>query len=159
MWELIEKKTGTGASGLISWTGLDGDVDLIYRLTGLMEPSSSDFFNILPNGLGTNLDGEYWSAATGSWAEANTTGGKIGPASASSRLIDLMFYADKSGTQQRSIMWTEWVGEANPWMLIGGTSWEESSTNLTSLDIATGGATNFTTETNLWLYKLLEPAG
>lgn len=159
MWEFVEKKVGTGASGTITFSGLDGDTDKIYYLTGLIAPDASAEARLYPNGSGSNLDGEYAEAPSSSWVVTSTPGGFLGGIDDESKLIDLMFYADKTGGIQRRILFRLAVGHLAPYPIFGGMSWENSTTNLTSIEINLTASANFLTTTELWLYKLAQPLG
>lgn len=159
MWTLVSKQVGDGVSGTLTWSGLNGDVDKMYRLVGRVEPVvASTRISVRPNGSSSDLDGEYWIGGS-SWSRVTTTDGTLIAFSSPGEtpFFDMTIFADKSGGEQRRFGWLLWDKTPNPEPAIGAHAWEDSATLLTSLTMEAFGG--FTTATAVWLYKLTNPAG
>ena len=159
MWTLIEKKKGTGASGTITFSSLDGNTDKMYRLTGRLTPSASSTGRLLINGTGTSIESTQWYDATGTWTRTTASDGYLTQTNSSNPwMLDMLVFADATDSVTRSVQTWACTIALTSIMSLGNHRWNDSSTNITSLGIFTSSG-NFNTSSALWLYKLSDPAG
>ena len=157
MWEFVEKKAGTGASGTITFSGLDGDTDKMYRVvlqgvqTGFVPVTVFGYFN----GASTNMGTNTWYNSGGTWTKATTAGFMALVDGGGARTyLDIVISADKTTGEAREF---RSFGKFSTFVYWGTSWWTDTTTNLTSFSLVVSN--NWQTDTEAWLYKLAQPDG
>lgn len=155
MWTLVEKKSGTGASAVITFSGLNGDAHKWYRIMGIGEGSSSAVYTLRINGSLTNMNTNGLYDNAGTWA-AYSTQAQWHPASSSGVWLDAWIFADASDSFERGIITKSAKHDGTPSENVAAHGWNDTTTNITSLTLNLS-AGNWSTDTHFWLYKLANP--
>ncbi len=157
-WELLERKEVSGSAvQSLTFSGLNGNTDGFYMIIGhvINDDASTTIVTLEPNGLATNQDYErailnagVWSLGTGTTMEIarcatgqhNIFQCRFYPATGQSRPYFVQGVRRQASGDHRAI---------NYW---GG--WEETSTNVTSIDIQSDVASGIGIGTVICLYRL-----
>ncbi len=162
---LVEKKLITGDVTSVSFTGLDGDTDELYKLFGRIVMSTSiNSYNLQPNGISANQAhrrvqrfGTGGGSGTGSSLLLALTQG-------SSEVLvtfEATFWAKKNPNSiavnrvlqsQYSFFIATGVQTEGPG--IAESVWDDDTTNVTSLDIVSSNASDIRDGSTIALYKL-----
>lgn len=156
MWTFLEKKSGTGASGVITFSGLDGDTDKWYRIAGMGKSSSSDYHALLFNGSTTNNVASLWSDNSGTWTHSSTSGRYTGTSTANPVQMEALIYADKTAADNRAALTTSNIPDTSIRYARGLLVYTDTTTNITSLALSLGLG-NWSTSSHFYLYKLTNP--
>ena len=157
MWELIEKKSGTGASGRISFTGLDGDTDKFYKAIGFLVPGSSVDIRWEFNGATTSMGSRVWGENGTLWQTDGSTASTMLMAFQTSPLqLRTILYAGTSSNDR--IARSNLDGASTNIDINTSHNTLENTTNITSIDLVVSTG-NWATTTHVWLYKLTAPVG
>ena len=154
MWTLVEKKVGTGASGTIAFTGLDGDTDKLYHFQARFELSSFTSMGFKFNTT-TPTGGNGFSGSSSSYAGSTSTlmfSGNTGLSFFASGYIN----ADTVASLRRAMMYQGVALSSGAYNYGGGFYWTDTSTNLTQIQFVTTTG-NYTTDAQVWLYRLTDP--
>lgn len=165
-WELIEQKTITSAVTSVTFSGLDGDADEIYLLIWQMKHPAGGVgaadMTVRPNGLTTNQTGVRVPMSTGTVSASTRTVmdlGRVGQGDGEDGVGRAVFMAIKSinSVARRRQMFSESVeylgsGPSTArWQ--ASSTWNETSTNITSLEIVSSVASAIASGSRFSLYK------
>jgi len=158
MWDLVEKKVGTGSSGTITFSSLDGDADKLYRIIGTGNASSAALAQLYWNGAATNVTTNNWYDNAGTWTR--DTGGTrlFVPTNTDVVQMEILIYADKTVASVRLAMSEVTLGGTTNVVHRGAHRYNDTTTNITSLALVLSTG-NWTTKSEFWLYKLSDPTG
>lgn len=158
MWEFVEKKSGTGASGIITFSGLDGDTDKFYRVIGQGAASSTALHEIRFNGATTNTVSSAWYGNGSSWTHGSAVCRYTYASGTEECTLEATIYADKTTADQRIMFTRANLLTAVPRVLVATHLYNDTTTNITSISLNLS-ANNWTTASQFWLYKIADPAG
>lgn len=160
---LVEHKTVTTNSTTVTFSGLDGNTDGIYRLVYKIKNASGATPNYFwhPTGVATNLHSRkgYTNTTDGTFTSNTHTDLILGFSNVNNTWlggsIDIM--ARKNPNSVASPLTYNgtafnYDGTVN-WAFFLGGEWTETSTNLTSLDVISASANGIGNGSELWLYK------
>lgn len=163
-WELLEHKELSADATTASFTGLDGNVDFVYRLQGRIKKDSgggSLIYELRPNGV-TSAQTSLISAHL-SGADVNTTAGAtlpLGLAATGDLFVqfDAIFYAAVTvqtvafarALRSLSMAMSTTMNSAHTIFSM----WNETSTNITSLDVFSTVASQLRQGTHITLYRM-----
>jgi len=159
---LVENKVITTSTNAVTFSGLDGNTDVYYRLIyKIFLGASGNLSSVLlkPNSQNSNLTSYKTRANSGGQATGNTGDWPLSldPISAGGFLSgDVVIHAACSvnGVAQQRTCIAHLVGSANT-IEIGyfAGKWNETSTNMTSLQITSGGTVDIGDGSQFALYK------
>lgn len=159
---LVEHKTVTTSPGVttVTFSGLDGDTDGLYLLKGRLKngAAADTLLSVRPNGSSSNLSliSHYWNSggaaqAGGSdwyWLQAANGSGSYGDMTICARKIA------NSVAQPRYAFANLW---GDPSGVVHGFSiaykWNDTTNNLTSLDVTANQTNGIGDGSEFWLYK------
>lgn len=168
---LVEAKQISTGVQTVTFENLDGDSDRIYFIRGrVLRPAGSAgttfTYSVRPNGLTTNLAyisyGGYYSTAAGSNAistSAGSSGYLIGSSTSTTRFdLQMWISAEKTLPRLFDIAISRRVFDGSNqqfdvWR--SGVRWNETTTNLTSIEINCDRSGGLAAGTELYLYKLV----
>lgn len=160
---LVENKVVTAASTTLTFSGLDGDTDRSYLLVyNILAAASGGLYEFRPNGVTTNLTETTYRSNGGGSAVDTPAAWYLGPSSvpANGYLTGFLnFKAAKSihSVARTRTMSIQGISNANTREIFqGGGLWNESATNLTSIDIFSATALQIADGSNVALYKLAQ---
>ena len=142
---LIETKIITAATTTVTFSGLDGDADVRYRLVGQIQTAAQAQFFVRPNGVSTNLSSASFRWNTGGTSHsAPSSWGVQGDSDVHSGR-PLMFQMDINAAKvQHSVatyrtMVNNWIMkeysvDATESGQVGG-MWTDTTNNITTLDV------------------------
>lgn len=157
---LVEHKSITANSTDVTFSGLNGDTDGVYLLTGKIKNVSGSLagYFLQPNNATTNLDIVYSLVNGGGASQGNSATGYIGGADNNTLFnFDLTLFARK--VQNSIALNRTWIAHANNTQsasrAVTNTSgqWSETSTNITSLVVHSDQTNGIGDGSELWLYK------
>ena len=163
-WQLIEVKDITVDATTVTFSGLDGDADGEYMLLFRFRTSQAleVFYTIEPNGISANQNTiRQIIIATG---VSTSTFPTLLLASAGTNTdkqwIGIVYFDAKTGTTVRQIISESSTRLTNLTIAAGGLrrstfagSWDDTTTNITSLDIVSDIANGIGSGSQLCLYK------
>lgn len=156
-WELVERKTLTSAATSVTFSGLNGNTDVEYKLRGYVVDDSGSNANmaLYPNGATTNADGQRLTG----------TGAAAGGSVATEMLVGL-FRPDAEVSYFEGTLWAK-AGSVRTYRGTAGNydvgapklyaetiagCWSDTSTNITSLELS-GPSSAFGAGTQISLYR------
>jgi len=162
---LVENKTVTSNSTTVTFSGLDGNADGTYFLAGRIKNNSggATFYSWFPNGLTTNL-GSEWTADDGGGVGAGSSALVLSrndsakPIASSYSQFQIVIFAKKDPNSQAYPLTykgsgTNWDGTTFKWNGHIDGIWNETSTNLTSIDVTSADANGIGNGSIISLYK------
>lgn len=157
--ELVEAKTFTSPAQTYSFTGLDGDTDGFYKLVCHVVNGSTgtSFYSIEPNGVATNQTAERDYTDNETNARANLAYWEVSFALASGITYFVVEIAARkvadsvAKTRHYMVQFTT-LGTTVTTGHYGG-RWNETSTNMTSLDLQGDQTDSFSDGSQCYLYK------
>lgn len=158
---LVESKVITSNTTTVTFSGLNGDTDRVYRLVGSVITSTAGTLSLQPNGVSTNLfiAGTHMNSASSGIFNGTvwTLTSAQNISSGNSCVFDVVIFVAKSINSIAQNRWmtgtsTYGTAAALEHSVFGG-EWVESSTNLTSLDIVGGVANLIGNGSHIALYK------
>ena len=155
-WTFLEKKSGTGASASITFSGLDGDADKMYKVIGYIDSSSPTDVRLEFNGATTSMGNLVWGELGTNWGTDSSTASTFLANTQSShcQLRTLMFAGTSSEWRHSRTRFdaSSVAGDINP----SHATYEQKTTNVTSIEFfCTAGS--WSTTSHLWLYKMTSP--
>lgn len=162
-WELVEAKTVTANSTTLTFSGLDGDTDSAYMLVWsiINNAGANVFYSVQPNGVTSNQGGTFsnWTTTfNSSTTSALTVGNGLDGGNSygvayfyASKSIDSI--ARKRGTWSQGT-YTSAAAAASGTFVSSGI-WNESSTNVTSIEFESDSANGIGDGSRVCLYKLV----
>ena len=159
---LVEHKTTTANTTTVTFSSLDGNTDGTYKLQGKIIQNGSGTAALLmrPNGATTNLLsslGSFFSNTNGSNATSDLTL-LFTNASGQAASFEITIHARKNANSVAQIFTYNGtssnprIGTSNFTNITGG-AWDESSTNVTSIDLVSGISSGIGSGSEFWLYK------
>lgn len=153
---------GSGGDGELG-TVLDGDADELYMLESLWIPSSGSAVNLClePNGITTNQE-STWLYSTGSAPSSNESTSCLVIARTHNTSCDIMFsemlIRAKTGVARHmTVFETSTRSSTDLSQRIHGETWNDNSTNITSLDIRCTTSSGILAGSGFKLYKRVTP--
>lgn len=159
---LVERKTITANTTTVTFSGLDGNTDGTYLLTGkiINNSGAAPFYAMRPNGATTNLKSNLAYNSGSGYSQANGTTGRIffSQANGTANTFQQIIHAKKNthSIAQPAIAmgsFTAFDGSNQAIPAFTGWVWDETSTNITSLDIVCESANGIGDGSELCLYK------
>ncbi len=155
---LVEKKTITANSTTVTFSGLNGDTDEVYLLVGRIKASATGGLVLRPNGATTNLTsaqnavsaGSNFPGSTSTWRFLNPNSGDVYSFSAT---INASKVNNSVAMRRDFFSHAGGYNGSNAILFTAGGDWNETSTNITSLDIVSETATGIGDGSTLALYK------
>lgn len=161
-WTLVEKKEIAAAVATVSFTGLDGDTDEVYRLIARIRktPAGNATYSLRPNGLTTNLAGSTVTngaaAVTAALLNLVTTGANAAIQVSTEIMIHaketVQFLSQARMFQGKTIEGDPLGSALNAVVDMGG-MWDGTG-NMTSLDIDSTLASGIGVGSTFELFKL-----
>ncbi len=162
-WILIEKKLVTGDTQDLTFSGLDGNTDEIYRIVGrIVVSGSAEDVTLRPNGLSTNQDSLDIIESSSGITRAAPTSLSLSITTGSGEVLhtfDATLWAknNPNSIATNRTLQSEWgtYGTTLP-NRVGQSRglWDEDSTNITSLVIHGEAADTIRDGSTVALYKL-----
>lgn len=156
---LVENKIISSTVSTVTFSGLDGNTDGIYLLIAKILATASTFYALQPNGATTNLAGGlHYSDGSTTGISNSTTVAHIGFGDNtrwSTMRVDI--FAKKNAQSPASPL--TYMGNqgyfngANSILGVCGGIWNETSTNMTSLEVISTAANCIADGSQLALYK------
>jgi len=159
---LIEHKTVTTNSTTVTFSSLDGNTDGIWRLIVKLKNNSGSgpFYILAPNGATTNLNsGQFYQQNASAGQSAYTDKLTLGFANATATVFSGSFDITPRKTAHSIGLPLNYTGAFQNFdgsTLYQGTvggQWNETSTNVTTLDVTSTIANGIGDGSELWLYK------
>lgn len=156
--QLIEKKTVAAATQSVTFSSLDGDTDEFYVLQIYVINGSGSTMNIelRPNGLSTNLTYQVGTVSGGSFAGGSGGSGAIIDVTGSQQsYVTLFITASKTNAKPR--FWhsngIRHSGSGSLSAYFGAGVWNDTTTNITSLEVRSTVASGLGQNSILVLYR------
>lgn len=146
-WELVEKKDITSDTTSITFSGLDGDTDEYYMmLFRLRTPTAVVLaYTMRPNGITANQNtilSVFSSSGVASISVFPSLLLATAGALTDKQFMGVLYFDAKTGTTARQFISDTTLRISNQVMVFGGLrrevlagSWDDTATNITSLDI------------------------
>ena len=158
---LVEHKTITGNTTTVTFSGLDGNTDGVYRLIAkiLNNSGGTPFYKIAPNGATTNIIGQQLYGSGASPSASGQAFLTIGFANANAKWFRASIDIDARKNPNSIASPMTYSGTffnfdgTNPFAGTVGGEWTETSTNITTLDVVSSIASGIGDGSELWLYK------
>lgn len=157
----VETKELTADATSVVFTGLDGDADGTYELEFFLPaPGVTTLFELLPNGLATNLSVAFGYAGT-SMGDGTTTNGRLASPTGTRIAYGRARIRAKSGqVRMADISFAEMDPAAgNDFHFHAGWLWDETATVISSLEIRADVAGGIKAGAVFRLYKVAEVGG
>ena len=157
---LVEKKLVTGDVSLLTFSGLDGNTDEIYKLVGRIRVTgTAPEFTLEPNGISTNQDSLLVENGIQVSSPANLMMSNGIGATHPLQTFEAIFWAKanpNSIATNRLLQSIYSVATATAMVTTGQAHsvWDEDSTNITSLDVVSSIASDIRDGSTVALYKL-----
>lgn len=161
---LVEHKLITSTQTTVTFSGLAGDTDKLYLLVYSLKAAAATLLDVRPNGLTTNQYGQIFQAGAASLSGASNTawrtaGGSL-PAGAECFGFALIGASKLRNGVARirhflSLTGGETTDGSVEWGWVQWAVWNETATELTSLDLV-GSANAIGDGSTFTLYKLKE---
>ena len=157
---LVEEQTLGADATVVTFSDLDGDEDGTYVLLGYFtnDSGSSSSLFLEPNGLATNQEYELCSVTEGTFAGATDTAGMLltGINTAENSTFFAWFHAQKTSGANRGAysFETRDFGAADSRFRGLESVWDETATNVTSIEIQSDVADGINTSSTFKLFKL-----
>jgi len=172
-WQLIEVKDITTAATSVTFSGLDGDADgeymLLYRIRKIPATASIAFYTMRPNGISINQDTIRRAHST-SGANITSIFNDLriadGGFTAGVQQVGVLYLDAKTGTEARQFL-SDLNLFAGAVPLINGALrrdiysglWQDTTTNITSLDIVANFTNGIGIGSQFCLYKKSSEVG
>ncbi len=164
---LVEHKTITANTTSITFSGLDGNTDGVYYWHAKILNNSGAFesYRMLPNGLTSNLRGGLDYVVTGTHVWAGFDSGTVNPlgfsnVAATWVTFKVWIHARKNPNSIAAPLIYDGTAMnfdgTDVWRQISGGVWNDTSTNLTSIQIQAQHTSGLGDGSELWLYKYAE---
>lgn len=161
-WILVEKKLVTADTQELTFSGLDGDTDEIYRIVGrIILGDTNNDITLEPNNLTTNQASLTIEQRTASVVRGGPTNLTLAldRVAATHLTFDAMFWAKKNPNSiaTNRMLQGQWGAYSGVLPLTVGTVsglWDEDTTNITSLVIHGEDANTIGDGSTVALYKL-----
>jgi len=156
--QFIEKKIVTVNVQSVTFSGLNGDVDEVYVLHATVKNNGSSIANyfLQPNGITSNQETEFLAVQAGTIISANTIQLRLNNNNGVGDHCswDAVFFARKliNGIVAPRDLLVRTYGNGR--MEVGAARWTETTTNVTSLQIAATIANGIGNGSSLVLYKV-----
>lgn len=162
---LVEKKLITGDVTSVSFTGLDGDTDEVYKLFGrIVMSTTANFYSLQPNGISANQDEQSVQDYGTGGGSATTTRLLLARSQSSSGVLvtfESTFWAKKNpnavavnrALQSQYSFFTA-TGPETEGPGIAESLWDDDTTNVTSLDVVSANASDIRDGSTIALYKM-----
>lgn len=160
---LVEKKLVTSDVQDLTFSGLNGDTDEIYRLIGriISGASAPENFTLRPNNISTNQDSINIEQTSSIITRSSTTDLALSRVRSTGILqtFDAIFWAKKNPNSiaTNRTLQAQWAsyGATGP-LTVGHSTglWDEDTTNITSLVVHGPGAGDIKDGSTVALYKL-----
>lgn len=162
-WEVVERKTVVANATTLTFSGLNGDTDEAYMLVWSMKNSTSSVTDLSwrPNGVTTNQTGTRMPITSGSPSASTRTVldlGRVGIAASNEAAGVSFFYARKvvNSVARNRHAWSDSVEFQNTAVArwFSASTWAETSTNITSIDIVASVANAIADGSRFTLYRV-----
>lgn len=151
---LVEKKLITADVQDVTFAGLNGETDEIYRLVGRLVTTSSPDFELRPNAITAGQSSvssrDFGAAFTGTRLKLTANGGSSGL----SRAFDATFWARKDVNGVGVVRYLLSDGMSVSQHLQSGSLWTDTTTTVTSLVVHGTTAASIKDGSTIALYKL-----
>lgn len=162
---LVEKKLITSDVTSVSFTGLDGNTDEVYKLFGrIVMNTATNFYNLQPNGISANQNNrsvQLFGTGGGSTSSATLLLARTQGSSEVLVTFEATFWAKNNPNAiavnrvlqgQYSFLTATGVQTQGPG--ITESVWDDDTTNVTSLDIVSANASDIRDGSTIALYKM-----
>ena len=157
-WELIDSHVSSSDEASFSFTGLDGDTDLIYKLVyDIRTPNGvTVYYDLRPNGLTTNLETQMMAGTGTSSAISELANHLAISFTNNERSVGEMTIAASAGAMRATAGFDcRASAPIDSVALVYGGIWNDTSTNITSFTIAVSTGNNILQNSRFYLYKLV----
>lgn len=160
---LVEKKLITSDVTDVTFSGLDGDTDEIYRLVGriISGAGTGEDFTLRPNNVSTNQDSLNIEQTSSAVARTSPTALVLSRVRSTGVLqtFDAIFWAKRNPNSiaTNRTLQVQWASYSTTLPLTVGHStglWDEDTTNITSLVVHGPGAGDIKDGSTVALYKM-----